>query len=50
VEGVLLAQYRLAAAGDTDDQVDRVAQQAPVENLVEPLVSARQPLDQGATS
>jgi hypothetical protein len=41
VEDILLAQDRFAAARDADDQVDCVAQESPVQDLVEALVAAR---------
>jgi len=40
VESVLLAQDRLAAARRADDQVDGVAQQPSIEDLIEGLVPA----------
>ena len=45
----LLAQDRLAAAGDADDEIDRVLEQAAVQDRVEILVPARQPVGQGVT-
>ena len=49
VERELLAEDRLAAAGHPDDQVDRVLEQAAVQDLVESWVAARESLDQRVT-
>src|ERR1700687_5607673 len=46
VEGELLAEDRLATARHADDQVDRVLENPAVQDLVESVVAARQPLDQ----
>jgi hypothetical protein len=45
VEDVLLAENSLAASGDANDEVDRVAEKASVEDLVKALVFAREALD-----
>src|ERR1700687_3575844 len=50
VEGYLRAEDRLAAPGNTNDQVDRVLEQAAVQDLVEPVVAAWEPLYQRRTS
>src|SRR6267378_1403988 len=49
LESELLAEDRLAASRDADDQVDRILEQAAVEDLVKARIAARQPLDQGRT-
>jgi len=46
VEDVLLAEDRLTAARYADDQIDRVAKEASVEDLVQTLVAARKSFDQ----
>src|ERR1700716_497902 len=46
VERELLAEDRLAAASDADDEVDRVLEQAAVQDLIESRIAARKPLDQ----
>src|SRR5437016_4252484 len=46
VERELLAQDRLAAPGDADDEIDGVPEQAAVEDRVEVLIAARQPIGQ----
>src|SRR6266550_1633563 len=50
VECVLLAKDGLAAAGNSDEEVDGIAQQPPTEDLVKPLVAARKSFDQRVTS
>src|SRR6185436_17679401 len=44
LEQVLLRQDRLARAGETHDDVDRVRHQAAVQDGVEPLAAARDPV------
>src|SRR6202171_6332829 len=50
VECELLAEDRLTAAGNANDQVDRVLEQAAVQDLVEPVVAAWETLYQRRTS
>src|ERR1700682_685112 len=50
VECELLAEDRLTAAGNAKDQVDRVLEQAAVQDLVEPVVAAWETLYQRRTS
>jgi len=42
----LLAENRLAASRNADEQVDRVAQQTSIEDLVKAWIAAREALDQ----
>jgi hypothetical protein len=46
VEDVLLAENRLAASRHADDQVDGVAEETSVEDLVQAWIAAREALDQ----
>ena len=50
MERVLLAQDRFAAAWYSDDEIDGVAKETPVEDLVKALVPARQPFVQRSAS
>jgi hypothetical protein len=50
VERELLAQYRLAAARDSDDERDGIAQDASKEDLIKARVAARKPFDQRIAS